>query len=160
MSKEHTLTARERLRIHLREARRTTDSPIVEAQLAAALDAWEDLPPMHLQEGISVRDYAGHLTPPDTEWARRVGTQEMHNVSERAHNGPERSGEDQEGKQDQKRPQFVGHLSLEGGSLRPGPVGGTGTVRREFSPQRGLRVGLQLPGRPISGCAVRAHRVE
>jgi len=46
MSKEHTLTARERLRIHLREAHRTTGSPIVEAQLAAALDAWEDLPPM------------------------------------------------------------------------------------------------------------------
>jgi len=39
MFKEHTLTARERLRIHLREARRTTDSPIVEAQLAATLDA-------------------------------------------------------------------------------------------------------------------------
>jgi hypothetical protein len=53
---------------------------------------------MHLQEGISVIDYAGHLTPPDTEWARRVGTQEVHNVSERADNGPERSGEDQEGK--------------------------------------------------------------
>jgi len=45
MSGERTLTARERLRIHLREARRTTDSPIVEAQLTAALDAWNDLPP-------------------------------------------------------------------------------------------------------------------
>jgi len=27
-----------------------TDSPIVEAQLEAALDAWEDLPPTPLQE--------------------------------------------------------------------------------------------------------------
>jgi len=50
MTEETTLTARERLRIHLREARRTTNSPIVEAQLAAALDAWEDLPPTPLQE--------------------------------------------------------------------------------------------------------------
>jgi len=93
MSEEHTLTARERL--HIPPPR---SSPVVESQLAAALDAWEDLPPMHLQEEISVRDYAGHLTPPDTEWARRVGTQEVHNVSEHADNGPERSGEDQEGK--------------------------------------------------------------
>jgi PII-like signaling protein len=38
MSEEHTLTTRERLRIYLREARRTTGSPIVEAQLDAALD--------------------------------------------------------------------------------------------------------------------------
>ena len=98
MSKEHTLTARERLHIHLRDAHRTTDSPIVEAPLAPVLDVWENLPSTHLQEGISVRDYAGHLTPPDTEWARQVGTQEVHNVSERADNGPERSGEDQEGK--------------------------------------------------------------
>lgn len=44
MTDDTTLTARERLRIHLREARRTTDSPIVEAQLDAALDAWDDLP--------------------------------------------------------------------------------------------------------------------
>ena len=50
MSEERTLTARERLRIHLREARRTTDSPIVEAQLNAALDAWTDLPPTPLRE--------------------------------------------------------------------------------------------------------------
>jgi hypothetical protein len=50
MAQERTLTARERLRIHLREARRTTDSPIVEAQLDAALDAWNDLPPTPLQE--------------------------------------------------------------------------------------------------------------
>lgn len=50
MPEERSLTARERLRIHLREARRTTDSPIVEAQLAAALDAWNDLPPTPLQE--------------------------------------------------------------------------------------------------------------
>ena len=39
MTKDTALTARERLRIHFREARRTTDSPIVEAQLNAALDA-------------------------------------------------------------------------------------------------------------------------
>ena len=50
MTEETTLTARERLCIHLREARRTTNSPIVKAQLAAALDAWEDLPPTPLQE--------------------------------------------------------------------------------------------------------------
>jgi len=50
MTENTTLTARERLRIHLREARRTTDSPIVEAQLTAALDAWNDLPPTPLQE--------------------------------------------------------------------------------------------------------------
>ncbi len=50
MTKDTTLTARERLRIHLREARRTTDSPIVEAQLTAALDAWDDLPPTSLRE--------------------------------------------------------------------------------------------------------------
>ena len=50
MSEECTVTARERLRIHLREAHQTTDSPIVEAQLAAALDAWEALPPTPLQE--------------------------------------------------------------------------------------------------------------
>jgi len=49
MTETQTLTARERLRIHLREARRTTDSIIVEAQLTAALDAWEDLPPTPLQ---------------------------------------------------------------------------------------------------------------
>lgn len=50
MTEDTTLTARERLRIHLREARRTTDSPIVEVQLEAALDAWNDLPPTPLQE--------------------------------------------------------------------------------------------------------------
>lgn len=50
MAENTTLTARERLRIHLREALRTTDSPIVEAQLEAALDAWDDLPPTPLQE--------------------------------------------------------------------------------------------------------------
>jgi hypothetical protein len=50
MTDDTTLTARERLRIHLREARRTTDSPIVEAQLEAALDAWNDLPPTPLRE--------------------------------------------------------------------------------------------------------------
>jgi hypothetical protein len=50
MTDDTKLTARERLRIHLREARRTTDSPIVEAQLDAALDAWHDLPPTPLQE--------------------------------------------------------------------------------------------------------------
>lgn len=50
MTDDTTLTARERLRMHLREARRTTDSPIVEAQLAAALDAWDDLPPTPLRE--------------------------------------------------------------------------------------------------------------
>lgn len=50
MTEETTLTARKRLRIHLREARRTTNSLIVEAQLAAALDAWEELSPTPLQE--------------------------------------------------------------------------------------------------------------
>lgn len=50
MSEKRTLTARERLRIHLREARRTTDPTIVEAQLEAALDAWNDLPPTPLRE--------------------------------------------------------------------------------------------------------------
>jgi len=50
MTDNTTITARERLRIHLREARRITDSPIVEAQLVAALDAWDDLPPTPLQE--------------------------------------------------------------------------------------------------------------
>jgi len=50
MTENTTLTARERLRIHLSEARRTTDSPIVEAQLDAALDACNDLPPTPLQE--------------------------------------------------------------------------------------------------------------
>jgi hypothetical protein len=50
MTDDTTLTARERLRIHLREARRRTDSPIVEAQLDAALDAWNDLPPTPLWE--------------------------------------------------------------------------------------------------------------
>lgn len=50
MTEATMLTARERLRIHLREARRTTDSPLVEAQLTAALDAWEDLPPTSLLE--------------------------------------------------------------------------------------------------------------
>ncbi len=50
MTEDTTLIARERLRIHLREARRTTDSPIVEAQLTAALEAWNDLPPTPLRE--------------------------------------------------------------------------------------------------------------
>lgn len=50
MTETQTLTARERLRIHLHEARRTTDSIIVESQLTAALDAWEDLPPTPLEE--------------------------------------------------------------------------------------------------------------
>jgi len=50
MIEDSTFTARERLRIHLREAHRTTDSPIVEAQLGAALDAWNDLPPTPLRE--------------------------------------------------------------------------------------------------------------
>ncbi|NLV08054.1 hypothetical protein GOC83_18160 [Haloarcula rubripromontorii] len=50
MTDDTTLTARERLRIHIREARRTSGSPIVEAQLEAALDAWNDLPPTPLQE--------------------------------------------------------------------------------------------------------------
>ena len=50
MTEDTTLTARERLRIHLREALRTTDSPIEEAQLAAALDAWNNLPPTPLRE--------------------------------------------------------------------------------------------------------------
>jgi hypothetical protein len=50
MTDDTTLTARERLRIHLREARRTTDSPIVEAQLTAALEAWNDLSPTPLRE--------------------------------------------------------------------------------------------------------------
>ncbi|WP_256403837.1 hypothetical protein [Halorubrum salinum] len=50
MTDDTTLTARERLRIHLREARRTTDSSIVEVQLDAALDAWTDLPPTPLRE--------------------------------------------------------------------------------------------------------------
>jgi hypothetical protein len=40
--------AREQLRIHLREARHTADSLIVEAQLNAPLDAWNDLPPTPL----------------------------------------------------------------------------------------------------------------
>lgn len=50
MTDDTTLTARERLRTHLREAYRTTNSPIVEAQLQAALDAWNDLPPTSLWE--------------------------------------------------------------------------------------------------------------
>ncbi|MCU4719572.1 hypothetical protein [Halapricum hydrolyticum] len=50
MTENTTLTARERLRIHLREARCTTDSSIVEAQLDAALDAWNDLSPTPLRE--------------------------------------------------------------------------------------------------------------
>jgi len=50
MSKETSLTTRERLRIHLQEARRATTSPVVGAQLEAALDVWEDLPPTPLQE--------------------------------------------------------------------------------------------------------------
>jgi hypothetical protein len=50
MTDDTTLTARERLRIHLWEARRTTDSPIVEVQLEGALDAWNDLPPTPLRE--------------------------------------------------------------------------------------------------------------
>jgi len=50
MTDDTTLTARERLRIHLYEARRTTDSPIVQAQLTAAMDAWKDLPPTPLRE--------------------------------------------------------------------------------------------------------------
>ncbi|RDZ38569.1 hypothetical protein C5B86_19700 [Haloferax sp. Atlit-19N] len=50
MTEDTTLTARERLHIHLREPRRTTDSPIVEAQLDAPLDAWNDLPPTPLWE--------------------------------------------------------------------------------------------------------------
>ncbi|MFD1600399.1 hypothetical protein ACFSBX_15745 [Halobellus rarus] len=50
MTDDTTLTARERLRIHIRETRHTSDSLIVEAQLEAALDAWNDLPPTPLQE--------------------------------------------------------------------------------------------------------------
>jgi len=50
MTSDTTLTARERLRIHLRKARRTTDSPIVKGQLKAALDRWNDLPPTPLRE--------------------------------------------------------------------------------------------------------------
>lgn len=50
MSKETTLTTRERLRVHLQEAKRATTSPAVEAQLTAALDVWDDLPPTPLQE--------------------------------------------------------------------------------------------------------------
>lgn len=50
MSKETTLTTRDRRRIHLQEAKRATNSPIVEAQLAAALDVWDDLPPTPLRE--------------------------------------------------------------------------------------------------------------
>ena len=50
MIEDTTLTAREWLRIHILEARRTTNSPIIEAQLAAALEAWNDLPPTPLQE--------------------------------------------------------------------------------------------------------------
>jgi hypothetical protein len=50
MTDDTTLTARKRLRIHIREGRRSSDSPIVEAQLEAALDAWNDLPPTPLQE--------------------------------------------------------------------------------------------------------------
>jgi len=50
MSKESTLTARERLRIHLEEAKRATTAPVVEAQLAAALDVCDDLLPTPLQE--------------------------------------------------------------------------------------------------------------
>ena len=49
MTDDTTLTARERLRIHLREASRTT-APIVEVQLEGALDAWNDLPPTPLRE--------------------------------------------------------------------------------------------------------------
>ena len=49
MPEERTITAREGLRIYLREARRTSDFPI-DAQLMAALDTWEDLLPAPLQE--------------------------------------------------------------------------------------------------------------
>ena len=50
MFKETSLTTREQLRIHLEEAKRATTSPVVEAQLTAALDVCDDLPPAPLQE--------------------------------------------------------------------------------------------------------------
>ncbi len=50
MTNKRTLTARERLRIHLREAHQTTRSPLVKAHLNAALEAWNDLSPTPLQE--------------------------------------------------------------------------------------------------------------
>lgn len=73
MTDDTTLTARERLRIHLREARRTTDSPIVDAQLTAALDAWNDLPPTPLQEC----PVCGKVGLPERIKQHRCGTQEQ-----------------------------------------------------------------------------------
>ena len=48
---------------------------------------------------VSVIDYTGRLTPPEAERVRRVGTQKVYYLSKRAHNGPERSGEEQKEKQ-------------------------------------------------------------
>lgn len=73
MTEDTTLTARERLRIHLREARQTTDSPNVEAQLAAALDAWNDLPPTPLQEC----PVCGKVGLPERIQQHRCGTQDQ-----------------------------------------------------------------------------------
>jgi hypothetical protein len=73
ISEERSLTARERLRIHLREARRTADSPIVEAQLDAALDAWNDLPPTPLQECPVCRK----VGLPERIQQHRCGTQDQ-----------------------------------------------------------------------------------
>ena len=73
MTEDTTLTARERLRIHLREARQTTDSPNVEAQLAAALDAWNDLPPTPLQKC----PVCGKVGLPERIQQHRCGTQDQ-----------------------------------------------------------------------------------
>lgn len=50
MTESTSLTTRERLRIHLTEALIAAESPTVEAQLQAALDALGDLPPTPLRE--------------------------------------------------------------------------------------------------------------
>lgn len=50
MSQKLPPTARERLRVHLLEAYRATESPVVKAELQDALDVWEDLPLTPLQE--------------------------------------------------------------------------------------------------------------
>jgi len=73
MSKETTLTTRERLRIHLQEARRVTTSPVVEARLTAALDAWSDLTPTPLREC----PVCGKVGLPERIKQHRCGTQEQ-----------------------------------------------------------------------------------
>lgn len=73
MSKETTLTVRERLRIHLEEAKQATTSPVVEAQLTAALDVCDELPPTPLQEC----PVCGKVGLPERVQQHRCGTQEQ-----------------------------------------------------------------------------------